>query len=179
MITKKCASRIVLTLLMACATAHAQDNRHYEVLEWCFCKGVDMAQKAPIDCLSDPAEAKGTDKIYLWTRISVNANGIRYLCGLNKLPIYHAWGRNGSIEGSLIDIGLDSRTWQDAKGGIEEEIRLRHGTFDWRTYSEKVAYIHDGQHYVSILDAQKRPVVLSREPHTAFRPSIRISVREE
>ena len=156
------------------------DDRQFEVEEWCFCRsiGVDKKGPIPIDRLSDPAEAKGNDKLHLSMRISVNANGIKYLRQLNKLPVYHAWGRNGWVEGRTIDIGLDARKWQGEKKAIEDEIRLRNGTFDWRTYSEKVYYIYDGEHYVSVLDANRRPVVLSRDRYTAFRPSIHIKVKE-
>jgi hypothetical protein len=153
------------------------DNRHFEVIDWCFCRSININGPTPIDCLSDPSDAKGNEKLYLWMKVTVNENGVRYLRGLDKLPIYHAWGRNGWIEGSTINIGISTQDWNNKKDGIETEIRLRNGTFDWRTYSEKVEYIYDGEHYVSVLDADRRPVVLSKDKYNAFRPKIHITAK--
>ena len=151
------------------------DNRHFEVQDWCFCRSTDTINKTPTNCLADPAEAKGKEKLFLWMRISVNENGIRYLHGLKKLPIYHAWGRNGWLEGKVIDIGIKNQDWKNSQSKIDQEIDLRKGSFDWRTFSEKIGYIYDGEHYVSVMDAERRSVVLSQDKYNAFKPSIRIS----
>ena len=42
------------------------------------------------------------------------------------------------------------------------------------TYLEKVGYIYDGEHYVSIMDAERRSVILSQDKYNAFKPSIHV-----
>ncbi len=153
------------------------DSRHFEVQEWCFCRSIDINNKMPLDPLSDPAEATGKERLFLWMRISVNENGIRYLRGYKKLPIYNIWGRNGWIEGSEINIGITTQNWNNGNRDIENEIKLRNGSFDWRTFSEKVEYVYDGEHYVSVLDAERRAVVLCKDRYNAFRPTINVRVK--
>lgn len=175
MVTLK--SFVVVVCLLGAVPKIYADSRHFEVVDWCFCRSINVNEKTPVDCLSDPADAKGYENLYLWMKVTVNENGIRYLRGFNKLPIYHAWGRNGWIEGSTLNIGISNQDWKNKEYKIETEIKLRNGTFDWRTYSEKAAYIYDGKHYVSILDAERRPIVLSKDKYTAFRPSIHVNVK--
>jgi hypothetical protein len=167
----------LIACLLAVSMPAQAERRHFEVMDWCFCRSVDEDSRTPIHCLSDPTEARGNEKLYLWMRISVNENGIRYLRGLHKMPVYHAWGRNGWIEGRVIDIGITRHDWASRGSDIENEIGLRNGSFDWRTYSQKVEYIYDGEHYVSVLDAERRSVVLTRDRYTAFRPSIHVSLK--
>ncbi len=85
------------------------------------------------------------------------------------MPIYHAWASDAGVT-DMIDIGITKERWEEQANAIREEFKKR-GFFTWRTQSRKQNF-KEGRWYVSILDANKRPVRKSGSGIEAFRPEI-------
>lgn len=165
-----------LPLFVASNSAFSE-SPYYIVDKWCFAREINEVSRQPIGCLSDPSYADGTKKLYLWMNVKVSKMGLKYLRRFKKLPMLHVWGRDGYIEGREIDIGVTTRDWSSKEPEIESEFVLRDEYFDWATWSEKVEYVYDGKHFVSILDSEHRGVALSGSNYDAFLPTLHITRR--
>ena len=88
-----------------------------------------------------------------------------------QMPIYHAWASQKWIT-DVIDIGIKEKDWTEYAVAIRNQVR-RQGFFTWRTQSFKRNF-REGRWYVSVLDANKRPVRKSGSGTEAFRPEIMI-----
>lgn len=155
------------------SAVHAE-SVFFEIESWCFAKEIDFNARQPKECLSDPTEAKGTEKLFLWMNVNISEMGLKYLRRYSHLPIIHVWGRNGWIEGSEIDIGLKSSEWRSNRNSYESEYTMRGSYFNWRTWSEKAEYIYDGEHFVSVIDSEHEAAVLSKDRYRPCRPSLHI-----
>ncbi len=87
------------------------------------------------------------------------------------MSIYHAWASEKGVT-DVIDIGIKKERWLELREAIRGEVKQK-GFFTWRTYSTKRNF-KEGRWYVSILDANKKPVRKVDSGTEAFRPEIAI-----
>jgi hypothetical protein len=88
-----------------------------------------------------------------------------------QMPIYHGWAsEKGVID--IINIGITKQRWLELANAVRNQFREQ-GFFTWRTYSAKRNF-KEGRWYVSVLDANKKPVRKSGSGTEAFRPEILI-----
>lgn len=166
----------LFSLLFFSVCVNSQDG-HFQVVDWCFCKEIRFLDKSPVDCLSEAHEIRNGDKLYLWMNVVVNRNGVTYLKKYKRLPIYHAWGVGGVVRGKVLDVGIDPGEFKINSSLIGVELKLKNGSFDWRTYSERSAFFFDGEYFVSVLDANKKKVFSSDNTMSVFKPIINIKTR--
>jgi hypothetical protein len=86
-----------------------------------------------------------------------------------QMSIYHAWASEKGVT-DIIDIGLMKERWLELTSAIKNQFR-KQGFFTWRTQSFKRNF-KEGRWYVSILDANKKPVRKTGSGTEAFRPEI-------
>jgi hypothetical protein len=86
-----------------------------------------------------------------------------------QMSIYHAWASKVGVT-DVIDIGIPKERWLEQENAIRNEFKNR-GFFTWRTQSFKRNF-KEGRWYVSILDANKKPVRRVGSSSEAFRPEI-------
>jgi hypothetical protein len=85
------------------------------------------------------------------------------------MSIYHAWASEKGVT-DVIDIGIKKERWLELREAIRGEVKQK-GFFTWRTYSTKRNF-KEGRWYVSVLDANKKPVRKSGSGTEAFRPEV-------
>jgi len=141
----------------------------FEVERESFCRSVQGHE--PLDTFSGMAYLKKGDGIFLWIEIKAGERALTMLEAKGQMPIYHAWASEIGVT-DMIDVGITKENWSEQASAIRNELR-RHGYFTWRTQSFKRNF-KEGRWYVSILDANKRPVPKSGSGKEAFRPEIMI-----
>lgn len=161
---------LAFVLEFLCANANAEPM--FAVTRHSFSRGV--VNHEPLHPYSDPTEIRAGEALYFWTEIAVNESGLRYLKAYGHLPVLVAWGKDGLLVGRLVDIGIKKTEWQASR----EKIIWMSGsandaTFLWRTQAIR-ENVNRGQHYLSVLDPNRRAVQLVGEGLAAFRPTITI-----
>lgn len=156
---------ISMALLKVIAYGNAQPL--FEVQRESFCRGVHYYE--PVAPFAGVAEIKKGEAVFLWMEIIAGERSLTMLEAKNQMPIYHAWASDAGVT-DVIDIGVTKERWVEQADAIRNEFKRR-GFFTWRTQSMKRNF-KEGRWYVSILDANKRPVRKSGFGIEAFRPEI-------
>jgi len=139
----------------------------FEVQREAFCKGIHSHE--PVSPFLRVAEIKRGEWVFLWMEITAGERALTMLESRQAMPIYHAWASDAGVT-NVIDIGIKKEKWTEQAEAITNEFK-RWGFFTWRTYSRK-QHFKEGRWYVSILDANKRPVCKAGAGTGAFRPEI-------
>ena len=112
---------------------------------------------------------KKGEELFLWMEIKAGQRALTMLEAKGEMPVYHAWASEiGVID--LINIGITKEKWLEQADAIRNEVKQR-GFFTWRTQSYK-RNLKEGRWYVSVLDANKKPVKKSGSGTEVFRPEI-------
>ena len=112
---------------------------------------------------------KRGEGLFLWMEIKAGERALTMLEAKGEMPVYHAWASEiGVID--LINIGITKEKWLEQADAIRNEVKQR-GFFTWRTQSYK-RNLKEGRWYVSVLDANKKPVKKSGSGTEVFRPEI-------
>ena len=146
---------------------HGNAQPLFEVERESFCKGVQGRE--PMDPFSGVAEIKKGEGVFLWMEIRAGERALTMLEAKGQMSIYHAWASEKWVT-DIIDIGITKERWLELREAIRGEVRQK-GFFTWRTYSAKRNF-KEGRFYVSVLDANKKPVRKSGSGTEAFRPEI-------
>lgn len=145
----------------------------FSVKQHKFCRNI--ADLAPIDPYNNPTDIKKNESLWIWMEISINAKGYRFLEHLGKFPVYIAWGRDSRLVGKKIDIGITPEQWEINKQAITWKFNNSMGSsFTWRTYAVRES-LTAGEYYVSVLDANRKPVTDSDDTVNSFRPRIKVN----
>jgi hypothetical protein len=156
---------VVVTLFFIYAHANAQPL--FEVERESFCKGVQ--DREPMNSFSNVAEIRKGEEVFLWMEIKGGERALTMLEAKGQMSLYHAWAsEKGVID--IIDIGITKQRWLELASAMKNQFREQ-GFFTWRTYSAKRNF-KEGRWYVSVLDANKKPVRKSGSGTEAFRPEI-------
>jgi len=146
---------------------HASAQPLFEVERESFCKGVQGRE--PMDPFSGVAEIKKGEGVFLWMEIRAGERALTMLEAKGQMSIYHAWASEKGVT-DMIDIGITKEGWLEQASAIKNQFR-KQGFFAWRTQSFKKNF-KEGRWYVSVLDANKKPVRKSGSGTEAFRPEI-------
>ena len=149
--------------------AHASAQPLFEVERESFCKGVQ--DREPMDSFSNVAEIRKGEEVFLWMEIKGGERALTMLEAKGQMSIYHAWASEKGVT-DIIDIGITKERWIELSGAMRNQFREQ-GFFTWRTYSAKRNF-KEGRWYVSILDANKKPVHKVGPGTEALRPEILI-----
>jgi len=122
-----------------------------------------------MDPFSGVAEIKKGEGVFLWMEIRAGERALTMLEAKSQMSIYHAWASEKWVT-DIIDIGITKERWLELREAIRGEVKQK-GFFTWRTYSAKRNF-KEGRFYVSVLDANKKPVRKSGSGTEAFRPEI-------
>jgi hypothetical protein len=141
----------------------------FEVERESFCKVI--REREPEGSFTGVAEIKKGEGVFLWMEVKAGERALTMLEAKGQMPIYHAWASQKWIT-DVIDIGIKEKDWTEYAVAIRNQVR-RQGFFTWRTQSFKRNF-REGRWYVSVLDANKRPVRKSGSGTEAFRPEIMI-----
>jgi hypothetical protein len=141
----------------------------FEVERDSFCRGIQ--DREPISPFSGVVEMKKGEGVFLWMEVRAGERALTMLEGKGQMSIYHAWASEFGVT-DVIDIGITKERWLEAVSAIRNEFKKR-GFFTWRTQSFKRNF-KEGLWYVSILDANRRPVRKFGSGQEAFRPEIEI-----
>jgi len=147
--------------------AHGIAQPLFEVERESFCKGV--REWEPVDPLTGTAEMGKGEGLFLWMEIKAGERALTMLEAKGQMPIYHAWASEKGIT-DIIDIGINEKNWMEKADAIRNQLK-RQGFFTWRTYSAKRNF-RGGRWYVSILDANRKPVRKVGSGTEASRPEI-------
>jgi len=147
--------------------AHASAQPLFEVGRESFCKGVQ--DREPMNSFSNVAEIRKGEDIFLWMEIKGGERALTMLEAKGQMSIYHAWASEKGVT-DIIDIGITKERWIELSGAMKNQFREQ-GFFTWRTYSAKRNF-KEGRWYVSILDANRKPVRKVGPGTEAFRPEI-------
>jgi hypothetical protein len=158
---------ILITVFIFIPHGHAQPL--FEVERESFCKGVQGRE--PMNPFSGVAEIKKGEGVFLWMEIRAGERALTMLEGKGQMSIYHAWASEKGVT-DIIDVGITKERWLELREAIRGEVKQK-GFFTWRTYSAKRNF-KEGRFYVSVLDANKKPVRKSGSGTEAFRPEIAI-----
>jgi hypothetical protein len=118
---------------------------------------------------SGVAEIKKGESVFLWMEIRAGERALTMLEAKGQMSIYHAWASEKGVT-DIIDVGITKERWLELREAIRGEVKQK-GFFTWRTYSAKRNF-KEGRFYVSVLDANKKPVRKSGSGTEAFRPEI-------
>jgi hypothetical protein len=146
---------------------HGHAQPLFEVERESFCKSVEGRE--PMDPFSGVAEIKKGESVFLWMEIRAGERALTMLEAKGQMSIYHAWASEKGVT-DMIDIGIMKERWLELTDEIKIQFR-KQGFFTWRTQSFKRNF-KEGRWYVSILDANKKPVRKSGSGTEAFRPEI-------
>jgi hypothetical protein len=158
---------ILLVLFIFETDVHAQPL--FEVERESFCRSIQ--DREPNSPFSGVAEIKKGEGVFLWMEIRAGERALTMLESKGQMSIYHAWASEVGVT-DVIDIGITKERWLEQAGAIKGEVK-KQGFFTWRTQSFKRNF-KEGRWYVSILDANRRPVRKSGSGQEAFRPEIAI-----
>ena len=139
----------------------------FEVERESFCKVI--REREPVDPFTGIAEFRKGEGVFLWMEIRAGERALTMLEAKGRMPIYHAWASEKWVT-DVINVGITKERWQELSNGIRSQFR-KQGFFTWRTQSFKRNF-KDGRWYVSILDANKKPVRKVGSGSEAFRPEI-------
>jgi len=139
----------------------------FEVERESFCKVI--REREPVDPFIGIAEIRKGEGIFLWMEIKAGERALTMLEAKGQMPIYHAWASEKRVA-DIIDVGITKERWMELASAIRNQFRQQ-GFFTWRTQSFKRNF-KEGLWYVSVLDANKRPVRKSDSGQEAFRPEI-------
>lgn len=156
---------ILITVFIV--TTHSNAQPLFEVERESFCKGVQGRE--PMNPFSGVAEIKKGESVFLWMEIRAGERALTMLEAKGQMSIYHAWASEKGVT-DIIDIGISKERWLELREAIRGEVKQK-GFFTWRTYSAKRNF-KEGRFYVSVLDANKKPVRKSGSGTEAFRPEI-------
>jgi hypothetical protein len=159
------ASFVLTTLLIISTYTSAQPL--FEVERESFCKGVQ--DREPMNSFSNVAEIRKGEDVFLWMEIKGGERALTMLEAKGQMSIYHAWASEKGVA-DIIDIGITKERWLELADVMRNQFREQ-GFFTWRTYSTKRNF-KEGRWYVSILDANKKPVHKVGPGTEAFRPEI-------
>jgi hypothetical protein len=160
--------RIVLILIVFfIAISYGNAQPLFEVERESFCKVI--RDREPIDPFTGIAEIKKGEGIFLWMEIKAGERALTMLEAKGQMPIYHAWASEKRVA-DIIDIGITKERWMELASAIRSQFKQQ-GFFTWRTQSFK-RNLKEGLWYVSVLDANKKPVRKSDSGQEAFRPEI-------
>jgi len=148
---------------------HANAQPLFEVERESFCKGVK--DREPVNHFSNVTEIRKGEGVFLWMEIKAGERALTMLEAKGQMSIYHAWASEKGVT-DIIDIGLTKERWLELTSAIKNQFR-KQGFFTWRTQSFKRNF-KEGRWYVSILDANKKPVRKTGSGTEAFRPEILI-----
>ncbi len=143
----------------------------FEVERESFCR--EVRDHEPLNVFSGVAEIRKGDGIFFWIEIKAGPRALSMLETRGELPIFHAWASRIGVT-DLINVGIRDDVWIKNREVIRNEVKMR-GFFTWRTQSFKRNF-REGIYYVSILDANKRPVRKTGASNEAFRPEIIIRI---
>jgi hypothetical protein len=158
---------ILLVLFIFETNVHAQPL--FEVERQSFCKSIQ--NREPISPFSGDAEIRKGEGVFLWMEIRARERALTMLESKGQMSIYHAWASEFGVT-DVIDIGITKERWLEQVSAIRSELKKR-GFFKWRTQSFKCNF-KEGRWYVSILDANRKPVRKFGSGQEAFRPEIMI-----
>jgi hypothetical protein len=139
----------------------------FEVERESFCKAI--REREPVDSFAGSAEIKRGEGVFLWMEMKAGERALTMLEAKGQMSIYHAWASEKWIT-DVIDIGIKEKDWAEHAVAIRNQVK-RQGFFTWRTQSFKRNF-KEGRWYVSVLDANKKPVRKSGSGTEAFRPEI-------
>ncbi len=152
--------------------SHGHAQPLFEVEREAFCRSVQSHE--PQNPFSGIAEIKKGEGIFLWMEMKAGERALTMLESKGEMPVYHAWASEiGVID--LINIGITKERWMEQADAIRDEFKRR-GFFTWRTQSYK-RNMKEGRWYVSVLDANKKPVRQSGSGTEVCRPEIVIRFR--
>jgi len=146
---------------------HASAQPLFEVERESFCRGVQ--DREPVNHFSNVAEIRKGEEVFLWMEIKGGERALTMLEAKGQMSIYHAWASEKGVT-DIIDIGITKERWLELANAVRNQFREQ-GFFTWRTYSAKRNF-KEGRWYVSVLDANKKPVRKSGSGTGAFRPEI-------
>jgi hypothetical protein len=156
---------ILIAFLMAISYGNAQPL--FEVERDSFCKVI--REREPVDSFTGIAEIRRGEGIFLWMEIKAGERALTMLEAKGQMAIYHAWASEKRVA-DIIDIGITKERWMELASAVRSQFRQQ-GFFAWRTQSFKRNF-KEGLWYVSVLDANKKPVRKLGSGQEAFRPEI-------
>ncbi len=159
-------SSLALTALLIIST-YASAQPLFEVGRESFCKGVQ--DREPMNSFSNIAEIRKGEEVFLWMEIKGGERALTMLEAKGQMSIYHAWASEKGVT-DIIDIGITKERWLELANAMRNQFREQ-GFFTWRTYSAKRNF-KEGRWYVSILDANKKPVRKVGPGTEALRPEL-------
>jgi len=139
----------------------------FEVERESFCRLI--REREPVDSLARIAQIKRGEGVFLWMEVKAGERALTMLEAKGQMPVYHAWASEKWIT-DVIDVGMKEEDWTEHAVAIRNQVK-RQGFFTWRTHSLK-RNLGEGHWYVSVLDANKKPVRKSGSGTEAFRPEI-------
>jgi hypothetical protein len=154
---------VVLHILVPNASAQPL----FEVERESFCKGVQ--DREPMNSFLNVAEIRKGEDVFLWMEIKGGERALTMLEAKGQMSIYHAWASEKGVT-DIIDIGITKQRWLELANAMRNQFREQ-GFFTWRTYSAKRNF-KEGRWYVSILDANKKPVRKVGPGTEALRPEL-------
>ncbi len=160
---------ILIAFLIAVSYGNAQPL--FEVGRESFCKTIH--EREPVDPFTGIAEIKKGEGVFLWMEIKAGERALTMLEAKGQMSLYHAWASEKWVT-DIIDVGITKERWQELSSAIRSQFRQQ-GFFAWRTQSFKRNF-KEGLWYVSILDANKKPVRKVGSGSEAFRPEIVIKL---
>ena len=158
---------IFVSFVFVIIPAYGNAQPLFEVERESFCKGVQGHE--PMNSFSGVAEIKKGEDVFLWMEIKAGERALTMLEAKGQMPIYHAWASEKGVT-DIIDIGITKERWLELASAIKNQSR-KQGFFTWRTYSTKRNF-KEGRWYVSVLDANKKPVRKTGFGTEAFRPEV-------
>jgi hypothetical protein len=158
---------IFVSFVFVIIPAYGDAQPLFEVERESFCKGVQGHK--PMNSFSGVAEIKKGEGVFLWMEIRAGERALTMLEAKGQMSIYHAWASEKGVT-DVIDIGITKESWLELASAIKNQFR-KQGFFTWRTYSAKRNF-REGRWYISVLDANKRPVRKVGSGQEAFRPEI-------
>ncbi|NWG01397.1 MAG: hypothetical protein HXY44_00910 [Syntrophaceae bacterium] len=159
----------LVTFFMAISCGYAQPL--FEVERESYCQSI--RDREPVRPFKEIAEMKKGEGLFLWMEIKAGQRALTMLEAKGQMPIYHAWATEKGVV-DVIDIGMAKERWMELAEAIKKQYKHL-GFFTWRTQSFK-RHLKEGRWYVSILDANKKPVRKVGSGSDAFRPEIVIRI---
>lgn len=145
----------------------------FNVKAFQFCRNV--VDNVPLRPYENPTRIEKNESLWIWLEITVNEQGYRFLKNLGKLPIYVTWGKDGWLIGKAVDIGITPGQWESNEQGIFWKSKnSSDSTFTWRTHAVRET-LKTGEYYVSVLDANRRPVTTLDDTVNSFKPKIQLT----
>ena len=158
---------VLILIVFLIAISHGNAQPLFEVGRESFCKTIH--EREPVDPFTGIAEIKKGEGIFLWMEVKAGERALTMLEARGQMAIYHAWASEKKVA-DIIDIGITKERWVELASAIKNQFKNQ-GFFTWRTQSFKRNF-KEGRWYVSVLDANKKPVRKSDSGQEAFRPEI-------